>query len=299
LGNIRAVVSGDGRVLEINNYYPYGMQIKPLSQTYYTNSDVKNRYKYNGKEEFTDNGLDWLNYGARFYDAALGRFWTQDNYSEKYAWMSPYQYAGNSPVMNIDVNGDSVYVIFDGKDGKLYIYNDNNSRRDYSDDELIGTYNAHNNVAKHSKGKWEDGVYEMLDQNNSHKHNDPTLDTENGAYGSYGIYRAKPFKETTTGKLREGMGIHSGRANKPFKNRVTMGCIRTTDKAMETLQSAIDEYGAFHTLIVRNNRKSINSKLAKKIKPGSKSVSYSPPMIPQQNFKQDNTKVYINLKKEL
>jgi len=33
LGNIRAVVSGDGRVLETNNYYPYGMQIKPLSQT--------------------------------------------------------------------------------------------------------------------------------------------------------------------------------------------------------------------------------------------------------------------------
>ncbi len=44
------------------------------------------------------------------YDAAVCRFWTQDNYSEKYAWMSPYQYAGNSPVMNIDVNGDSVNV---------------------------------------------------------------------------------------------------------------------------------------------------------------------------------------------
>jgi len=105
LGNIRAVVSGEGRVLETNSYYPYGMQIKPLSQTYYSNSNVKNCYKYNGKELFSDNALDWLAYGARFYDATTARWWVQDPMAEKgYSW-SPYRYGFDNPVNVIDPDG--------------------------------------------------------------------------------------------------------------------------------------------------------------------------------------------------
>ena len=78
---IRAIVSGDGRVLETNSYYPYGMKIDALSSTNYAKSDVPNRYKYNGKELFSESGLDWLNYGARLpcfepawkYDAAFSQ----------------------------------------------------------------------------------------------------------------------------------------------------------------------------------------------------------------------------------
>ena len=32
----------------------------------------------------------------------------QDNYSEKYVDLSPYQYAANNPIVNIDVNRDSI-----------------------------------------------------------------------------------------------------------------------------------------------------------------------------------------------
>ena len=108
LGSVRAVVSGDGRVLETNSYYPYGMKIDALSSTNYASSDLKNRYKYNGKEEFED--LQWLNYGARFYDAAVGRWWVRDPKAEKYYALTPYSYVGGNPVRMVDPNGDTIRI---------------------------------------------------------------------------------------------------------------------------------------------------------------------------------------------
>ncbi|MCK4554522.1 hypothetical protein KAU19_06230, partial [Candidatus Parcubacteria bacterium] len=53
---------------------------------------------------------EWYDYGARFYDALLGRFHTLDRFSEKYYSLSNYVYAANNPVLFIDVNGDSTYT---------------------------------------------------------------------------------------------------------------------------------------------------------------------------------------------
>jgi uncharacterized protein RhaS with RHS repeats len=44
------------------------------------------------------------------YDPQLGRFFTQDRFATKYFSLSPYQYAANDPIRNIDVNGDSINV---------------------------------------------------------------------------------------------------------------------------------------------------------------------------------------------
>ena len=101
-GNNRVVLNQNGTVEEVNHYYPFG--------GLFASSTNVQPYKYNGKELDTENGLNWYDYGARMYDPALGRFTTVDRYAEKYSSMSPYQYAANSPVMNIDVNGDSVRV---------------------------------------------------------------------------------------------------------------------------------------------------------------------------------------------
>lgn len=44
------------------------------------------------------------------YDAQIGGFMTQDRFADKYFNLSPYQYAANNPISNIDVNGDSVWT---------------------------------------------------------------------------------------------------------------------------------------------------------------------------------------------
>lgn len=47
-------------------------------------------------------------YGARNYDAAIGRFHNMDRFSEKYLAFSPYSYAGNNPIALLDIQGDSI-----------------------------------------------------------------------------------------------------------------------------------------------------------------------------------------------
>ena len=125
-GNNRVVIDQNGTVEETNHYYPFG--------GVFANSTSVQPYKYNGKELDTKKGLNWYDYGARHYDAAVGRFHTQDRFAEKYYPMSPYQYAANCPMKNIDVNGDSIVVLnyTEGEHLGMLIQDDSQQWRYYS-----------------------------------------------------------------------------------------------------------------------------------------------------------------------
>ena len=102
-GNNRVVINQSGTVEETNHYYPFG-------GVFASTGNVQ-PYKYNGKELDAKKGLNWYDYGARHYDAALGRFTTNDRFAEKYHSLSPYQYGANNPVNTIDINGDSLLIV--------------------------------------------------------------------------------------------------------------------------------------------------------------------------------------------
>ena len=113
-GNNRVVVDEEGAVEEVNDYYAFGGLMSTSSR------QSVQPYKYNGKELDRKGGLGWYDYGARMYDAALGRFMKTDRFSEKYVSLSPYQYGANNPVNNIDVNGDNVYVSGEFSGGRKF-----------------------------------------------------------------------------------------------------------------------------------------------------------------------------------
>jgi len=74
-----------------------------------TKLDTDQKYRYNGKE--LQEETEWLDYGARMYDASLGRWHVVDPMSDLLEASSSYVYALNNPMNFIDEDGElPIYI---------------------------------------------------------------------------------------------------------------------------------------------------------------------------------------------
>ncbi|WP_159453638.1 LamG-like jellyroll fold domain-containing protein [Ohtaekwangia koreensis] len=102
-GDYRAEVTGT------YNYYPFGMDMTSRSWT----ANSKYRYGFNGKEKDDSGefGNTTYDYGFRIYNPSIGRFLSVDPLTENFAYWGPYHFAGNKPIVSIDLDGLETYVV--------------------------------------------------------------------------------------------------------------------------------------------------------------------------------------------
>ena len=91
--------------IQTTEYYPFGLAFE-------TNELDKNKYLFIGKEyqdaQIGGKLLALYDFGARFYDPVVGRWFCEDPALQL---INPYIFSGNNPVFFIDENGEFVWLI--------------------------------------------------------------------------------------------------------------------------------------------------------------------------------------------
>ena len=137
LGSTRVVARSNGKAVQVNHYYPYGMayasgRMSGNAEAHPVTGEGGNvidgdleigggtggmelarpgdsqPYRFLGNELYTSNSLGLYDFSARMYDPALGRFLSVDPMAESYRHLSPYAYCAGNPVVYVDKDGQVI-----------------------------------------------------------------------------------------------------------------------------------------------------------------------------------------------
>jgi RHS repeat-associated protein len=246
--------AGTTALVKETNYYPFGLTHRGYNNlTTSLGSAGAKKYMYNGKELQEDFGLDWYDYGFRYYDAALARFTTIDPLTEKNHSQSGFVYAANNPIAYIDYMGlDSVYVLDqaqrpadNGTAGTSYtadVYVVQNGELVYVGENEKSTYpnskSTTDNSAKYNTAK--EGEHNF---DNQYGHKTSSKKGLN-IYDNATTRTTEGTKPDGTDVDMTGVNDHSGASNNGgASSRGSKGCMTTDPAANDSYLNVFDWSG--------------------------------------------------------
>ena len=137
IGSTRVVARSNGKAVQVNHYYPYGMayasgRMSGNAEAHPVTGEGGNvidgdleigggtggmelarpgasqPYRFLGNELYTSNSLGLYDFSARMYDPTLGRFLSVDPMAEGYRHLSPYAYCAGNPAVYVDKDGQVI-----------------------------------------------------------------------------------------------------------------------------------------------------------------------------------------------
>jgi RHS repeat-associated protein len=221
---------------------PFGREL-PLSAEAKTTPEG-----YTGKPLDLTFGLQAMNYGARFYDPRLGRWWQRDPLAESYWDSAPYVQSSNNTLRYVDVDGkwyiEATFTEDRNEVGMLRLYDQQGS--------LIGEWEAlakgqKNYSWKQFEGSTPTGRY-LINGDRSDSKSSPWMkkdgDKDTRVFG--------PNKRLKFGDPISGDGVTAkllgrtvdwfrihGQGSEGEKLSATQGCIRMWNKDIAQLYERI------------------------------------------------------------